>query len=144
MQGTQALVHIGDVPFGGDSRFSIIAGPCVIEGRDHALRHAEAVTSICRRIGVPVVYKSSFDKANRTSIGSFRGVEIEEGLAILAAVRDALGLVVARLAGGDAARPPRAKLVPGSYRARLVGPDGRALGAAEFALVDRPLVVVLP
>ena len=94
MQGTQALVHIGDVPFGGDSRFSIIAGPCVIEGRDHALRHAEAVTSICRRIGVPVVYKSSFDKANRTSIGSFRGVEIEEGLAILAAVRDALGVPV--------------------------------------------------
>lgn len=94
MQGTQALVHIGDVPFGGGGRFSIIAGPCVIEGRDHALRHAEAVATICRKLGVGVVFKSSFDKANRTSIGSFRGVDIEEGLGILSDVRDALGVPV--------------------------------------------------
>lgn len=94
MQGTQALVHIGDVPFGGGGRFSIIAGPCVIEGRDHALRHAETVATICRKLGVGVVFKSSFDKANRTSIGSFRGVDIDEGLDILTAVRDALGVPV--------------------------------------------------
>jgi 2-dehydro-3-deoxyphosphooctonate aldolase (KDO 8-P synthase) len=94
VQGTQALVHIGDVPFGGGGRFSIIAGPCVIEGRDHALRHAEAVATICRKLDVGVVFKSSFDKANRTSIGSFRGVDIEEGLGILADVRAAIGVPV--------------------------------------------------
>ncbi len=86
--------RVRDVPFGGGSRFALIAGPCVIESRAHALRHAEAIAGICRRLDVPLVFKSSFDKANRTSISSFRGVDLDEGLAILAAVRDAIDVPV--------------------------------------------------
>ncbi|MCA8940919.1 MAG: 3-deoxy-8-phosphooctulonate synthase [Planctomycetes bacterium] len=80
-------VSVGSVTFGGDRPFALIAGPCVIESRDHILRHAEAITGIGRRLEVPIVFKSSFDKANRTSIESFRGVGMDEGLAILAEVR---------------------------------------------------------
>ena len=71
-----------------------IAGPCVIESRDFALRTAEKIARIAERVGVPVIYKSSFDKANRTSHTSPRGPGIDEGLAILAEVRDATGLPV--------------------------------------------------
>jgi 2-dehydro-3-deoxyphosphooctonate aldolase (KDO 8-P synthase) len=87
-------VQIGDVTVGGGAPLSLIAGPCVIESRDAALRHAERVREIARRAGLPVVYKSSFDKANRTSLQSFRGVGMDEGLAILAEVRRELGLPV--------------------------------------------------
>ena len=80
-------VRVGDVPFGDGQGFSLIAGPCVIEGRDHLLRHAEAVVTACRAAAVPVVFKSSFDKANRTSGGAFRGPGIDEGLALLAEVK---------------------------------------------------------
>ncbi|GAB4151059.1 MAG: 3-deoxy-8-phosphooctulonate synthase [Planctomycetota bacterium] len=66
----------------------------MIEGRDHSLRHAEALARIARRAGIGLVFKSSFDKANRTSGASFRGVGMEDGLAILAAVKDATGLPV--------------------------------------------------
>ncbi|MEO0479980.1 MAG: 3-deoxy-8-phosphooctulonate synthase [Planctomycetota bacterium] len=69
--------------FGGGSRLPIIAGPCVIESRDHALRHAEALAKACRAVDRPFVFKSSFDKANRTSVSGFRGVGLEEGLDIL-------------------------------------------------------------
>ena len=85
---------MGPVPFGGGAPFALIAGPCVIEGRDHALRHAESLQRICRETRVPLVFKSSYDKANRTSIESFRGVGIEEGLEILNQVRDAVGIPV--------------------------------------------------
>jgi len=80
-------VRVGDVPFGDGQGFSLIAGPCVIEGRDHLLRHAEAIVTACRAAAVPVVFKSSFDKANRTSGGAFRGPGIDEGLALLAEVK---------------------------------------------------------
>ena len=92
--GAVACVQVGDVPFGGDHGFSLIAGPCVIEGRDHALRHAEAIRAKCRAAGVPLVFKSSFDKANRTSGASFRGPGVDEGLAILQEVRRELGVPV--------------------------------------------------
>ena len=91
---TTGQAHVGGVPFGGDARFALIAGPCVIESRDHALRHAEAIGRIARSLERPLIYKSSFDKANRTSVGSFRGLTMDEGLAILADVRDATGLPV--------------------------------------------------
>ena len=87
-------VQVGDVPFGGDHGFALIAGPCVIEGRDHALRHADAIVSTCRAAGVPVVFKSSFDKANRTSGAAFRGPGVDEGLAILAEVKRELAVPV--------------------------------------------------
>jgi 2-dehydro-3-deoxyphosphooctonate aldolase (KDO 8-P synthase) len=87
-------VRVGSVTFGGGGPLALIAGPCVIEGRDHALRHAEAIAAICREAELPLVFKSSFDKANRTSIGSFRGVAIDEGLRILEEVRAAVGVPV--------------------------------------------------
>ena len=87
-------VRVGAVTVGGGAPLALIAGPCVIESRDAALRHAERVRDIAARAGLPVVYKSSFDKANRTSLDGFRGVGMEEGLAILAEVRRATGLAV--------------------------------------------------
>jgi 2-dehydro-3-deoxyphosphooctonate aldolase (KDO 8-P synthase) len=72
----------------------VLAGPCVIESEEMALRTAEALAAIGRRLGLPLVFKASFDKANRTSIRSFRGPGLEEGLRILAAVRRATGLPV--------------------------------------------------
>jgi 2-dehydro-3-deoxyphosphooctonate aldolase (KDO 8-P synthase) len=87
-------VAVGAVCFGGGRPFALIAGPCVIESRDHALRHAEALAGMCREAGVPLVYKSSFDKANRTSIESFRGLGLDEGLAVLGAVHREVGVPV--------------------------------------------------
>jgi 2-dehydro-3-deoxyphosphooctonate aldolase (KDO 8-P synthase) len=87
-------VRAGTVTFGGEHPFAIIAGPCVIESKDHTLRPADAIAAVCRKLDVPLVYKSSFDKANRTSGAAFRGPGIDEGLTILAAVRDRLGVPV--------------------------------------------------
>ena len=88
MGGVQVRqVSGGSVGFGGANGFALIAGPCVIESRDHILRHAEAVTKIARAAKVPVVFKSSFDKANRTSGAAFRGPGMQEGLAMLAEVK---------------------------------------------------------
>ncbi len=72
----------------------IVAGPCVIEGRDFVLRIAHTLAEIGQQLNVPIVFKASFDKANRTSIDAFRGPGLEEGLRILAAVREATGLPV--------------------------------------------------
>ena len=78
----------------GGGELPVIAGPCVIESEEMALRTAEAVAAIGRRLGLPVVFKASYDKANRSSIESFRGPGLEEGLRILAAVKRATGLAV--------------------------------------------------
>ncbi len=87
-------VKVGTVSFGGASGFGLIAGPCVIESRDHIMRHAEAVTKMARAAKVPVVFKSSFDKANRTSGAAFRGPGMDEGLAILAEVKNTFDVPV--------------------------------------------------
>jgi len=87
-------VRVGAVAIGGEEPLALIAGPCVIESRDAALRHAERVRDIAAAVGVPVVYKSSFDKANRTSLGGFRGIGMDEGLAILAEIRREIGVPV--------------------------------------------------
>jgi 2-dehydro-3-deoxyphosphooctonate aldolase (KDO 8-P synthase) len=79
---------------GGDNPFFLIAGPCAIETREHALRTAERLKGICDRVGVPLIYKSSFDKANRSATGSYRGPGMEEGLAILQSVREEIGVPV--------------------------------------------------
>lgn len=91
---TAAMVRCGDVAFGNDRPLALIAGPCAIESRAHALETAEAVAAIARALGVAFVYKSSFDKANRTSADSPRGIGLAEGLAILADVREAVGCPV--------------------------------------------------
>ncbi len=87
-------VRVGPVTIGGGAPLALIAGPCVIESRDAALRHAERLRTLAAAAGLPLVYKSSFDKANRTALDAFRGVGIEEGLAILAEVRRETGLPV--------------------------------------------------
>ena len=74
--------------------FFLIAGPCVIESREFALETAARISDICGELDIPVIYKSSFDKANRTSRTSFRGPGIVEGLDILAEVRDRTGMPV--------------------------------------------------
>jgi 2-dehydro-3-deoxyphosphooctonate aldolase (KDO 8-P synthase) len=85
--------QVGDVTIGGGQLF-LIAGPCVIESEKHALRMAEAIASIARAKKVPYILKASYDKANRTSIRSFRGPGLEEGLRILRKVRETLGVPV--------------------------------------------------
>ena len=87
-------VRVGPVVIGGGAPLALIAGPCVIESREAALRHAEALRAIAARAGLALVYKSSFDKANRTAVDAFRGVGLEAGLAILAEVRRETGLPV--------------------------------------------------
>ncbi|MCC6610128.1 MAG: 3-deoxy-8-phosphooctulonate synthase [Burkholderiales bacterium] len=79
---------------GLDQPLFLIAGPCVIESRELALETAAQLKQICAQVGVPFIYKSSFDKANRSSGKSFRGPGMEEGLAILAAVRREFGVPV--------------------------------------------------
>ncbi len=87
-------VTVGDAIFGGGRPLVLIAGPCVIENLDHTLRTAEALKAITARLGIGLVFKASFDKANRTSVTSFRGPGIDAGLAILARVRQEVGLPV--------------------------------------------------
>ena len=79
-------VKIGNVTF-SEKHLGIIAGPCVIESRDHSLRMANEIKKISDNIELPIIFKSSFDKANRTSIKSFRGPGIEEGIKILSDVK---------------------------------------------------------
>jgi 2-dehydro-3-deoxyphosphooctonate aldolase (KDO 8-P synthase) len=81
-------IRIGHVTVGNDRPLALIAGPCAIESRSHALEMAHGLTEMARKLGIGLIYKSSFDKANRTSIRSNRGVGMEEGLAILAEVRE--------------------------------------------------------
>ena len=81
-------VRVRDVEIGNDRPFVLIAGPCQIESEAHAFEMADALTAIARAAGVPLIYKSSYDKANRTSAGAARGVGIIRGLSILAAVRE--------------------------------------------------------
>lgn len=87
-------VVIGDVKIGGGSPLVFIAGPCVIENEKSALRHAARLKKIADRYGVGLIFKSSYDKANRTSIRSFRGPGMSQGLAVLKKVHREFGLAV--------------------------------------------------
>jgi 2-dehydro-3-deoxyphosphooctonate aldolase (KDO 8-P synthase) len=87
-------VKVGPVAFGNDLPFVLISGPCQIESRDHALFMADALAKAAADAGVPFIFKSSFDKANRTSVSGKRGVGIDAGLAILAEVKAVLGCPV--------------------------------------------------
>ena len=80
-------VAVGDVTLGDEQPLALIAGPCVIESESHALDTAAAVREIATRCGVPLIFKASFDKANRTSITSFRGPGLDAGLRVLDRVK---------------------------------------------------------
>ncbi|MGE0223075.1 MAG: 3-deoxy-8-phosphooctulonate synthase [Acetobacteraceae bacterium] len=87
-------VRVRGIEIGNTRPFVLIAGPCQIESRAHALEVAAALRDIATRTGVPIIYKSSFDKANRTSASAARGVGMGQGLDILAEVRERTGLPV--------------------------------------------------
>ena len=84
---------IGGINIGSGSLF-LIAGPCVIESEEHAIRMAEIIKGVTKALGVPYIFKASYDKANRTSIRSFRGPGAKEGLRILKKIKDQLGVPV--------------------------------------------------
>ncbi len=88
------VVRVNAIEIANDRPFVLIAGPCQIELRSHALEVAAALQAIAARTGVPIIYKSSFDKANRTSASAERGIGLESGLAILAEVRSVTGMPV--------------------------------------------------
>lgn len=87
-------ITAGNVSFGNDLPLVLIAGPCQLETLDHALMIGEAVAEAAQKAGAGYVFKASYDKANRTSLGGRRGVGIDEGLEMLAAVKDRLGVPV--------------------------------------------------
>jgi 2-dehydro-3-deoxyphosphooctonate aldolase (KDO 8-P synthase) len=89
---TRSIQITPDVAFGGNNPPLFIAGPCVIEGLDHALKMARTLAKLRDELKINLVYKSSFDKANRSSIESFRGPGVEEGMKVLKAVREETGL----------------------------------------------------
>ena len=88
------MVHVGGLSIGGGAPLALIGGPCVIESDRHALQLAGAIAGVARRVGMPYVFKASFDKANRTSIASFRGPGLEAGLATLARVKAEYGMPI--------------------------------------------------
>jgi 2-dehydro-3-deoxyphosphooctonate aldolase (KDO 8-P synthase) len=88
------VVAVGQMRFGNALPLALIAGPCALESRDHALEMASALKEIAARLGIGLVYKTSFDKANRTSARSNRGIGLDAALPILAEVREALGVPV--------------------------------------------------
>jgi 2-dehydro-3-deoxyphosphooctonate aldolase (KDO 8-P synthase) len=87
-------IAVGALQIGGGLPLAVIAGPCVIESKDSALRHGAALKAASDRVGVPYIFKSSYDKANRSSLHSFRGPGLENGLEILAAVKEKIGVPV--------------------------------------------------
>ena len=82
----------GDVTIGNDKPFMLFAGPCQMESRDHALEVASAIKEITDRLGIGFVYKTSFDKANRTSLGAKRGMGLDDALPVFAEVKEKLGV----------------------------------------------------
>jgi len=92
--GPVRRISAGGVAMGGGSPLVLIAGPCVIESPEHAVMIAERLTALTRRIGVPFIFKASYDKANRTSLSSFRGPGLEEGLKTLAAIKKQFGVPI--------------------------------------------------
>jgi 2-dehydro-3-deoxyphosphooctonate aldolase (KDO 8-P synthase) len=89
-----SVVMVGTVRFGNALPLALIAGPCQMESRDHAFDMAGALKEICTRLGIGLVYKTSFDKANRTSLSGKRGIGLDAALAVFAALRAELGLPV--------------------------------------------------
>ena len=91
---TAAQIQLGNITFANDRPFALLGGVNVLEDLDFALRCAGHYKQVCERLGIPLVFKASYDKANRSSIHSFRGPGLEAGLQILQAVKDTLGIPV--------------------------------------------------
>src|SRR5258708_7440566 len=87
-------VHIGNLTLGNDRRMALIAGPCALESRAHAMEMSHALVELCGKLGMSLIYKTSFDKANRTSVDTARGLGLEKSLPILAEVREKWGCPV--------------------------------------------------
>ena len=87
-------VTLGSIEIGAGKPLAVIAGPCVIESREAALRHAERLKEIADRVGAPYIFKASYDKANRSAIHSYRGPGLEKGLEILAEVKKTIGVYI--------------------------------------------------
>jgi 2-dehydro-3-deoxyphosphooctonate aldolase (KDO 8-P synthase) len=97
---------IGPYEFGGkDGKMVLLAGPCVIESLEHCVKIAEFVKPLCEKLGISYIFKASFDKANRSSIDSYRGPGLADGLEILAAVKEKVGVPVV----SDIHEPSQAK-----------------------------------
>src|SRR5580658_2826530 len=107
----QRTVHVRTIEIGNSLPFVLIAGPCAIESRGHAMEIADALRSMSAATGVKVIYKSSYDKANRTSASAKRGIGMAEGLAILAEVRERFGLPVLTDVHGPEQCAPAAEAV---------------------------------
>ena len=91
---TARQIQLGDITFANDRPFALLGGVNVLEDLDFALRCAGHYKQVCERLGIPLVFKASYDKANRSSIHSFRGPGLETGLSILQAVKDSHGIPV--------------------------------------------------
>jgi 2-dehydro-3-deoxyphosphooctonate aldolase (KDO 8-P synthase) len=87
-------ITVGNVAIGNDLPLALIAGPCALESRAHALETSRALAEMTAKLGIGLIYKTSFDKANRTSISGARGLGMADGLPILAEVRDTVGIPV--------------------------------------------------
>ena len=94
MMGLDAVIELNGVRFGNSLPLALIAGPCQMESRDHAFMMAGALKEMAAKLGIGLVYKSSFDKANRTSIAGTRGIGLEKSLEIFADIRAQIGLPV--------------------------------------------------
>jgi len=90
----QRTLKIGPVTVGNDQPLALIAGPCVLESRAHALEMSQALVEMCARLKIGLIYKTSFDKANRTSVDGVRGLGMAEALPVLAEIRETLGCPV--------------------------------------------------
>ncbi|MCA3587768.1 MAG: 3-deoxy-8-phosphooctulonate synthase, partial [Methylocystis sp.] len=91
---TQNVVTVGRVSFGNALPMALIAGPCAMESREHAFEMADALAAIAGRLGIGLVYKSSYDKANRTSINSARGIGLDKAMTVFADIKARFGLPV--------------------------------------------------
>ena len=85
------IITVGEIAIGGTNPFALITGPCQLESRDHAFMMAEKIAEACAKSGTQFIFKASYDKANRSSINTQRGLGIEEGLRILSDIRAAFG-----------------------------------------------------
>lgn len=94
MTGPDRLVKAGDTVFGNDQPLSLIAGPCAMESRQHAFDMAGCLKEMCGKLGIGLVYKSSYDKANRTSLSAGRGIGIDEALSVFADLKNHLNVPV--------------------------------------------------
>lgn len=92
MSKTNSVVKVQDVHFSNNAPFSLIAGPCQMESKDHAFDMAGALKEICQKLGISLVYKSSFDKANRTSLSGKRGLGLEKALTVFSDLKSEFGI----------------------------------------------------